>query len=477
MLKNKYFYLSLLLLITLFFYYDYRVSNLKSERQSIRDNLSSITKDYDILKKKYNEYFEGRKYIYRDYNKNLEYRFQEKKILNYRDENLALKQFVSDDLSLGKNPHSFGVIKSSSYIDFFGDNIYLITGDGLIYFSDFLKNIKNSEEKIIFSKIQSNLDSLIKDKYFYENTYIGIKDIKIIDNEIYISHSNKVEQDCYNTALLKAEINYEYLTFEKYFSPNECVTSDNPFTNNKWSQGGRIVEINGDDNNKISMSQGTWGYEILAQNPKSLMGKIILVEDLKNYKILSSGHRNIQGLYFDKKNNLFLETEHGPRGGDEVNIIKLENDNLNFGWPISSYGDHVITTMTGQGNKVKPLTEEEIKSLYDRAPMHKTHVDHGFNEPVKYFEKSAGISDIVKISNNENLYVYGTMRRCDEKEINGCSLYFIKFDENHEEVLDEQQFYIGQRVRDLTFINQFNILVLFLENENAIGIIDLKKLN
>ena len=51
MLKNKYFYLSLLLLITLFFYYDYRVSNLKSERQSIRDNLSSITKDYDILKK------------------------------------------------------------------------------------------------------------------------------------------------------------------------------------------------------------------------------------------------------------------------------------------------------------------------------------------------------------------------------------------------------------------------------------------
>ena len=69
------------------------------------------------------------------------------------------------------------------------------------------------------------------------------------------------------------------------------------------------------------------------------------------------------------------------------------------------------------------------------------------------------------------------MRSCDEKEINGCSLYFIKFDENYEEVLDEQQFYIGQRVRDLTFINQYNILVAFLENENVIGIIDLKKFN
>ena len=32
------------------------------------------------------------------------------------------------------------------------------------------------------------------------------------------------------------------------------------------------------------------------------------------------GHRNPQGLYFDKENNFILETEHGPKGGDEINL-------------------------------------------------------------------------------------------------------------------------------------------------------------
>ena len=53
------------------------------------------------------------------------------------------------------------------------------------------------------------------------------------------------------------------------------------------------------------------------------------------------GHRNPQGLFFDIKNNILLETEHGPEGGDEINIIELNNAEIpNFGWAISSYGEH-----------------------------------------------------------------------------------------------------------------------------------------
>ena len=45
------------------------------------------------------------------------------------------------------------------------------------------------------------------------------------------------------------------------------------------------------------------------------------------------GHRNPQGLLvFD---NIVLSTEHGPRGGDEINKIMFGK---NYGWPISSYG-------------------------------------------------------------------------------------------------------------------------------------------
>ena len=53
------------------------------------------------------------------------------------------------------------------------------------------------------------------------------------------------------------------------------------------------------------------------------------------------GHRNPQGLYFDKKNNFLLEAEHGPEGGDEINLIKFNQDAVpNYGWAISSYGEH-----------------------------------------------------------------------------------------------------------------------------------------
>ena len=44
---------------------------------------------------------------------------------------------------------------------------------------------------------------------------------------------------------------------------------------------------------------------------------------------------NPQGLFVSKKFKLLLSTEHGPFGGDEINIINEAN---NYGWPCKSYG-------------------------------------------------------------------------------------------------------------------------------------------
>lgn len=52
-------------------------------------------------------------------------------------------------------------------------------------------------------------------------------------------------------------------------------------------------------------------------------------------EIWSYGHRNPQGLVYDQNRNILWEIEHGPRGGDEINIIR---PGLNFGWPEISYG-------------------------------------------------------------------------------------------------------------------------------------------
>ena len=52
-------------------------------------------------------------------------------------------------------------------------------------------------------------------------------------------------------------------------------------------------------------------------------------------EIWSYGHRNPQGLFYDKKTNKLYEGEHGPRGGDEINLIEAGK---NYGWPVVTYG-------------------------------------------------------------------------------------------------------------------------------------------
>lgn len=86
-----------------------------------------------------------------------------------------------------------------------------------------------------------------------------------------------------------------------------------------------------------------------AQDLKSALGKVIrITKDGKpapgnpfaneadaRPEIYSYGHRNVQGLAFHPVSGDLWETEFGPKGGDEVNIIE---PGKNYGWPIITYG-------------------------------------------------------------------------------------------------------------------------------------------
>jgi len=65
-------------------------------------------------------------------------------------------------------------------------------------------------------------------------------------------------------------------------------------------------------------------------------------------EIYTWGHRNEQGLIFDAQSGRLYETEHGPRGGDELNIIVAGR---NYGWPVITYG------MDYSGAYVSPYTQ------------------------------------------------------------------------------------------------------------------------
>ncbi|NNC53470.1 MAG: PQQ-dependent sugar dehydrogenase, partial [Erythrobacter sp.] len=72
-------------------------------------------------------------------------------------------------------------------------------------------------------------------------------------------------------------------------------------------------------------------------------------------EIWSYGHRNILGMDFDAEGRLW-EVEHGPAGGDELNLVQR---GANYGWPTRSYGDH-----------------------YDGRPIPDHTADDGFIKPV-----------------------------------------------------------------------------------------------
>lgn len=62
--------------------------------------------------------------------------------------------------------------------------------------------------------------------------------------------------------------------------------------------------------------------------------------------VYSYGHRNPQGLFIHPETGVLWEHEHGPRGGDEINLPKKGK---NYGWPVITYGiNYIGTTITDQ---------------------------------------------------------------------------------------------------------------------------------
>jgi hypothetical protein len=339
------------------------------------------------------------------------------------------------------------IFPGSGYIDFYEGNIIVLSSRGVLAFK---KNIEDTEEN--FLQIKNNINEFIGINQFKKNRWFSLRDIFIFNNKVFISYTEEIKEDCWNTSIIYGDINYKDIKFRKLFSQEKCVHStkniDNEFNANQ--SGGKIIYFDG---NHILLSVGDYRSRHLAQDIKSVNGKIIKVNiDNGNYEIISMGHRNPQGLYFDKENNFILETEHGPQGGDEINLIeisKINKDKIqNYGWAISSAGVHY-------GGE-----SETNKTKYEKYPLYKSHSEQGFIEPLKSFVPSIAISEIVKVE--QNRYVVSSMR--------DKSLYFFELNEQ-KQIINLNRVEVFERVRDLRFNNYQ--LYLFMENTASIGVINL----
>jgi glucose/arabinose dehydrogenase len=125
------------------------------------------------------------------------------------------------------------------------------------------------------------------------------------------------------------------------------------------------------DNNLFVTLGDHFGAKEMAQTLDNTIGKIVRIKPdgsvpadnpFVNKKdalpeIWAYGLRNAEGLAFNPADGKLWEQEHGPQGGDEINIIEKGK---NYGWPVVSYGLNYDGTIVGTGKKTASGLEDPL---------------------------------------------------------------------------------------------------------------------
>ncbi len=234
-----------------------------------------------------------------------------------------------------------------------------VTADGTVYFTQKEGKLKYVSPSGKVTEIQ-NVPKVV------ENVQGGLMDIALhpdfdSNNILYLSYTKRMDGMKTTTAVIQAKLvddalvdikqifqavpavakNYHYgsrIVFDKsgylYVTVGDRAHRDEhpQFLNNSC---GKVHRLHDDG-------------RIPADNP--FVGVADAVESIWSY-----GHRNPQGMIYDKQNDQIWTNEHGPRGGDELNLISKSK---NYGWPVISYGINyngtTFTTITEKENMLQP---------------------------------------------------------------------------------------------------------------------------
>lgn len=206
----------------------------------------------------------------------------------------------------------------------------------------------------------------------FTNGQAGLMDIQLHPDYskngwIYLTYSKPNGDKEGGTVVARAKLKGNALVeLEELFKATPASSSGVHF-------GSRVVF---DGKGYIFFSSGERGKKENAQDLSNHLGKILrLHEDGRVPKdnpfvgtvgakpeIWSYGHRNPQGLYYDKQSGTLWEHEHGPKGGDELNKVEKGK---NYGWPIITWGIN-----------------------YDDKPISDISEKEGMEQPVRYWVPS-----------------------------------------------------------------------------------------
>ena len=344
--------------------------------------------------------------------------------------------------TINLNKRDFMMRRPLGYLEIIDDNIIYLAADGniLVIEDNFLKKEIKSNIKSFFNN-EIGLDK--HDDLLLPYVLNPIRDLLYHEGILYvvILHKELFDSDVrFSTAVLKGKFNYDYIDFEYFFKPDSYVSGKVDSTH----AGGRIV-VN--QQREFYLAVPEYSQVDKVNNLNNIFGKILKIKSIDNYEIISIGHRNPQGLYYDKENDLLIESEHGPSAGDEINLIRFGK---NYGWPTTSTGIH--------GTYVK----------------YHDHIKQGFEPPIYSPSIYAfGPSQIIKVSkkskfNFKGQYILASLSGHDKYV--GNHLYLFKIINKKKAIISEKIF-VNDRVRDIIYDKKRDRIILTLENQQAVGII------
>ena len=276
------------------------------------------------------------------------------------------------------------------------------------------------------SKKLTKLASLISANRRVNDSRFAINDIAVLSQSqsaanLLISYPRLgLQRDCVEVVV--ENVNYDRINQKIKRVKTWLVTKPCVPISAVQHTSGRFAVI---DSKSAYVTIGDLGYtQISNRKKRGDLGSIFKVSSTSVSKF-SQGHRNAQGILLYNGKDL-LASEHGPRGGDELNLIKAGSD---YGWPFVTYGQPY-----GPGDYVRPT---------------KTGTHAGFVEPLKYWVPSIAPTELVQLPKSgwgdwSNQLVLGTLRE--------QVLVFMAIDERFA-VTNTVNVDIGERIRDLEVLS------------------------
>ena len=267
-----------------------------------------------------------------------------------------------------------------------GDGYLLGTGDGELYLFTW-----NDADSLTVDTLRQRVpinSGVFRSEVGIRNQWFRVADVyaRVAGGRVRVfatHHVWKSDEECFvlRVSVMEAQLPLtpgREAPWSTVYDTQPCVSlkvRGHPFAG--IQSGGRMALLN-DGRLLVTVGDhqfdGVFDEKLYPQDMGVDYGKTLLVSiGNQTADLFTSGHRNQQGLLVDPDGTIWL-TEHGPKGGDELNVLR---QGANYGWPLATYGTEYRST---------------------RWPVAVQHGEHdGFEKPFFSWVPSIGVSGLLRV--------------------------------------------------------------------------------